>query len=172
MAMGMPLTPGPFGSPRLNCVDCGQLVFGEVLKAFGHLVAWAAYDGQRGIAEGGEHLWGGPSVGPCLVFAAGDVADVMQTVLDPPMRPRQREQFVRSRLLSGQTGDRVDSLDGFLAAHDAFARDAADLRHTGPVRREEAVQRPGRLDLADLDPAVAFLDRFGVARVSRWGPRG
>ena len=114
-------------------------MLGEVLEAFDHLVTQTAYDRQRGIAEGGEYLWSRTDMGPCLVFAAGDVADVMETVLDPPMRSRQDEQFLGSRLLRGQTGDRVDSLDGFLAAHDAFARDPADLRHTGPVGCEEAV---------------------------------
>jgi hypothetical protein len=63
-----------------------------------------------------------------LVFAACDIAHVMKFVLDPPVRARQSKQFRGTGLLGGVTGNRVDRLNGFLAAHDAFARDAADLR--------------------------------------------
>jgi DDE family transposase len=36
--MPPPLSAGSFGSPRLNSLDCGETVLGEVLEAFDHLV--------------------------------------------------------------------------------------------------------------------------------------
>jgi hypothetical protein len=44
------------------------------------------------------------------------------------------------------------------------------LCHTGPERRQKRAQRRGGFDLAGLDPAVAFLDRFGTPEVSRSRP--
>jgi hypothetical protein len=54
------------------------------------------------------------------------------------------------RSLSAQAGDRVDSLDGLLAAHNALAGDATDLRHIGPERCQKRAQRGGRLNLPRL----------------------
>jgi hypothetical protein len=78
-----------------------------------------------------------PGMSAGLVLAACDIAHVMKFVLDPPVRPRQSQQFSGASLFGGVTGDRVDSLTGFLAAHDAFPGDAADLRQPGPVGRQE-----------------------------------
>jgi hypothetical protein len=69
-----------------------------------------------------------------------------------------------------RTSDRVDGLDGFLAAHDALAGDATDLRHTAPERRQKRVQRRGGINLSRLDSTVAFLDRFGAPEVRRRRP--
>jgi len=63
-------------------------VLGEVLEALGWFEAKATNDGQGGISQGGEYLWGMASVGPGLILAAGDIANVMQTVLDTPMPAR------------------------------------------------------------------------------------
>lgn len=60
-------------------------------------------------------------VGSRLVLAAGDIADVMQRVLDARMRARQCEKTFRSHLISGQAGNGVDRLHGGCAADDAFA---------------------------------------------------
>jgi hypothetical protein len=68
------------------------------------------------------------------------------------------------------TGDRVDGLNGFLAAHDAFPCNAADLRQPGPVGCQEFAQRGGGFDLSGLDPAVTFLDRFSAPKVRRRRP--
>src|ERR1700722_10590314 len=106
-------------------------------------------------------------MGACLVFMAADVAYVMKRVLDTPVRARQSQQLFSTRPLRGETGDRVDCLNGFLATYDALTRDAADLRHAGPERVQIFSQRRSRLQPSGLDPAMAFLNRFGSLEV-RW----
>jgi hypothetical protein len=136
-------------------------------KLFDHLVAKPSYEGEGGVAEGGEDLRRMTGMSACLVFSTCHIADVVQAVLDPPVRTRQREQLSGTRLLRGETGDRVDGLNGFLAAHDPFPADAANLRHPGPERRQMRAQRGGGFDLAGLDPALAFLDRLSPPEVRR-----
>jgi len=58
-------------------VDSGLAVLGEVFDTFNRLEAEAAKKRQLRIAQGGEHLRGVPRVGSSLIFAAGDIADVM-----------------------------------------------------------------------------------------------
>jgi hypothetical protein len=94
----------------------------------------------------------------------------VKPVLDPPVRARQSEQFSGTSLFGGVTGDRVDGLDGFLAAHDAFPCDATDLRQPGPIGCQKLAQRSGGFDLSGLDPAMTFLDRFGTPEVRRRRP--
>ena len=78
--------PGSFGSLTPDGLDGCQSVFGEVLEAFDHLEAEPSYEGERGVAASCEHLGGMPGVSAGVVFATGDVANVMKTVLDAPMR--------------------------------------------------------------------------------------
>jgi hypothetical protein len=154
----------------LNGCDRRQAVFGEVLETLDHLIAEPTDDRERGVAECGEYLRRMPGMSTGLVFAACDIAHVMKFVLDPPVRARQSKQLGGTGLLGGVTGDRIDSLNGFLASHDAFACDAADLLQAGPVGRQEFAQRGGGFDLSGLDPAMIFLDRFGTSEVRRRGP--
>ena len=65
------------------------------------------------------------------------------------------------RPLSGEAGNGVDRFNRFLVADDTLTRDAADLRGTGPKRAQISGQRRGRFQPAGLDPAMAFLNRFG-----------
>lgn len=77
---------GSFGSLPSNRLDRGEPMLGEVLEAFDHFVSEAPYEGERGIAARGEHFGRVPRMGACLIFTAADVAHVMKTVLDAPVR--------------------------------------------------------------------------------------
>ena len=106
-------------------------------------------------------------VGWRVVLAAGDIADVVQLVLDAPMRARQGEKTFRPRRISGQAGDGVHRLHGGFAAHDAFAGETADLGQTALGWRQMLGQRGRDFQPASLDPAMAFLDGFRMPQV-RW----
>ena len=56
-----------------------------MLEAFDGLEAEAPDDGERGVAQGGEGLRGVFGAGAGVVFAAGDIADPVQSVLDAPV---------------------------------------------------------------------------------------
>jgi len=77
---------GSFGSLPSNRIDRGEAMFGEVLEAFHDFVSEAPYEGQRGISARGEHLGRVPCMGARLIFTAADVAHIMKTVLDAPVR--------------------------------------------------------------------------------------
>ena len=77
-------------------------------------------------------VWCCTGVGSRLILAPGDIADVVQLILDAPMPARQREQAFRPRLVSGQAGGGVNCPGTGLAAHDTLACDPAHLRQTGP----------------------------------------
>ena len=76
---------GSFGSPPTNRLDCGEPMLGEVLEALDDFVSEAAYQGQRGIAERGEHFRRMTRMGARLIFTTADIAYVMKTILDAPM---------------------------------------------------------------------------------------
>jgi len=78
--------PGSFGSPPLNRLDRREPILGEVFEAFDYFVSEAPDNGQRGVAASGEHFRRMPGMGACLVFTTADIAYVMKTVLDPPVR--------------------------------------------------------------------------------------
>ena len=61
-------------------------MFSEVFEAFDRFVSEAAYDGQGGVAERGEDFRCVTRVGARLVFTAADIANVMKTILDAPVR--------------------------------------------------------------------------------------
>lgn len=49
----------------------------------------ASDGGEGGVAQGGEHLGCCVGVGSSLILSPGDVAHIVQAVLDPPMGMRQ-----------------------------------------------------------------------------------
>src|SRR3954467_392444 len=100
--MGATPRTGSFGSLAADGVDGGLAVLGEVFEAFDRLEAQPPQERQRRISQGGEQLRGVASVGARLILAAGNIADIMQLVLDAPMLARQFEQACGTRLLSGQ----------------------------------------------------------------------
>jgi hypothetical protein len=145
-------------------------MLGEVLEAFDGFETKATNDGQRGISQGGEHLRSMACVGPCLILSACDVANIVQTILDTPMCPRQRQELIRSRLLGSQTCNGVDGFGAFLVPNDTLAGNAAHLRETSPGRGQEGGQRSGCFQPPGLDPTVTFLDGLSASKIRRRRP--
>ena len=75
-------------------------------------VAGAVEDAGDGVADGGEQAGGLPGAQPGGVFAEGDVAPVMQTVLYSPVAAVAVEQEFRAGLGGGERGDGQDGLAG------------------------------------------------------------
>ncbi len=96
------------------------------------------------------------------------ITNVMKTVFDAPVRARQSQQLFSTRPLRGETGDRVDCLNGFLAAYDALANGRPAQRRT--IAGSDIPPATSRLQPPGLDPAVALFNRFGRLEVSRRGP--
>jgi len=92
-------------------------------------------DGE--VAAGGEGLGDGASPHLGAVLLEGDVAHMVETVLDAPVPPSQREECLGVSVLGAQAGDVVAEVDiggdDLLATDDeAVALDAADLAEMGP----------------------------------------
>ena len=161
---------GSFGSLLADRLDGFVLVCGEVVERFGWGEAAASDEGEGGVAQGGEDLGCCAGAGSPLILSPGDVADIVQAVLDPPVGTRQGEQARRRGLGGGQAGDGIDGLGTLFAVQPALAGQAADLRHAGPGRREMRGQGRGHLDAAGLDPAMGFVAGSGRLAVRRWRP--
>ena len=118
---------------------------------------------QGGIADRGEQVAGDPGVQPILVV--GDVADVVQAVLDRPMAPQAGRDGRRARLLRPQAAEprvRLDLLPGRRGRRSPRAADQAGLSDPGPavLTLQVAAEVPGleRPQLPPLDPPVALLE--------------
>ena len=131
---------GSFGSLVHNDGDGLAAVFGEVFEALDDFQSDPAYQCQSGVTARREDLRRVADVGARLILAAGHVADVMQPVFDGPVRPRQRQQLGWPGLFGFEAGDRTHGLDRLPPAHDAFARDTADLRRSLPLRCQQITQ--------------------------------
>jgi hypothetical protein len=150
--------------------DCGLTVFGKVFEAFNRFEAKATNDRQSGIAQSREYLWSMSRVGPRLIFPAREVANVVETVLNPPMRARQRQEVIGASLLCGQTCNGVDGLGAFLAANDPLTGNAAHLRETRPGRGQKRGQRCGRLQTPGFNSAMTFLNCLSASKIRRRRP--
>ena len=145
-------------------------MFREVLDALHRLESEAAKDGERRVAQSGECLWRMAGVGACLILTVGDVAHVVQAVLDTPVFAGQGEQTLGTGPVGGQAGDGVDRLGGGVAAYDALACQAAHLREAAPSRCQVFSDAGGDLQPAGFYPAMRLLDRFGLSEVRRRRP--
>lgn len=67
----------------------------------------ATQEGDGRVAEGGHGLGCGAAADRAAILVESDVPHPMQTVLDPPMSPRQSQQPPRSRLVRRETGDQI-----------------------------------------------------------------
>jgi hypothetical protein len=83
-----------FGSSPTGRLDRRGPVLCEVFEALDHFVTEAAYECQSGIAERGEHFRRVTGMSPRLILAATDIAHVMKTVFDAPVRACQSQQLV------------------------------------------------------------------------------
>jgi hypothetical protein len=61
-------------------------MLGEMFEALNDFVSETAYRGQGCIAERGQHLRCVTGMSTGLIFPAADIANVMKTVLDSPVR--------------------------------------------------------------------------------------
>lgn len=144
-------------------------VFGEVLVALDGFEAETPDEGQGGVAEGGEDLGSIGGAGAALVFAAGDVANMVEAVLDAPVGARQLEKPFGPGLVARQAGDGVDDLDAFLGPDGTAPGDAADLGDTGPAV-EIFGQAGAAFQATDFQAAVALAGGFVAVEVRRWRP--
>src|SRR3954465_4401266 len=111
------LNPGSFGSLTDSCIERLLSMLGEVLEALHRLSARASDDGQGGVADCRQHLWGGAGAGSALILTTGNVAHVMQAVLDAPMAARDSQQRSGVGDVGREAGDGVDRLDAFDPTH-------------------------------------------------------
>ena len=72
--------------------------------------ATAMNEGDGQIAQRGHGLRSRACAQARTIFAKGDIAHIMQAVLDAPMAPRQIEEASRTGLDGGEVGDEVDHL--------------------------------------------------------------
>src|SRR5512135_2848579 len=88
--------------------------------------AQARNEGDGQIAQRGHDLRSRASAQARTGFTKGDIAHVMQTVLDTPMAPLQIEEASRTGRDGSEVGDEVDPLWGGLTsfAHGHGARQA------------------------------------------------
>ena len=107
-------------------------------------------DGQ--IAQRGHGLRSRACAQARTIFAKGDIAQIMQAVLDAPMAPRQIEEASRTGLDGGEVGDEVDHLLSRLArfAHRDRARQARHLTDQRPVGSQIVVHATTDLDRAEV----------------------
>jgi len=121
-------------------------------------VACEAQCADREVAAGREGA--GPVAGEGLgaVFVVGDVADVVDAVLDAPVASDERVELFWACLVSGEAGEVVGGLgrDRFVVERCPFAVDPHDL--VG-VREQAARRRRGRC-CAVIDAAVTAAGRF------------
>src|SRR5829696_2889805 len=101
-----------------------------------------AEQADRGVAQGGHHVWAGAGADLGAVLVEGDVPDPVGSVLDAPvaLNPRGENCWRRGEVVGG--GDHVDDLDVLLARPRGVA--PANVIHAGAVKTLIArwVRRP------------------------------
>src|SRR5438270_3904723 len=122
--------------------------------------AEAMNEGDGQIAQGGHDLRNRASTQTGAVFPKGNVAHVMQAVLNTPMTTHQVEEASRAGLNLSEVGDKVDRLLGGLAglAQRDAARQASHLTHQRPGRSQIVVHATTDLDGAGLDASTMQID--------------
>src|SRR5207245_991321 len=90
------------------------------------------------------------------VFAQDDVAAPVQRVLDPPMVPPQREEFLEGGSLGRQAGDGVSDFAADLAGTFADPLDPAELSNAGPIQMRGTLAADP--EASCLDVVMALLD--------------
>ena len=130
----------------------------------------AAHDGDGRVGQAGEISGQVTHVGPASVFVVGEVAHVVQAVLDMPVVAHQFEQLLGSGALCAERGEAPGHLDAALAGLEdlAFALDAHGL--ASPVEVGVAVPLgSGEVDdgaASALDAAMALVDGFVPERIA------
>ena len=106
-----------------------------------------------------------PCADAAAVLGEGDVADVVEAVLDTPVGAGKLEQTLWPGLLGREACDQIDDLDGLAAADLAAALEPGDLGQPRPFKIRHRLGRDG--DPPGLDAAMLLLDRGGLKQIRR-----
>lgn len=118
------------------------------------------------VAEQGVVVWRLAFADAAGIFAEGYIPDVVQPVLDVPMRADQVRQALRRCVAAWKAGDVVFDFAAVLGGESPLTRDSDDLPQARPVG--QARQVGAGLDQAHFQTAVAFVDCGGRApQISR-----
>ena len=110
------------------------------------------------VSHRGKHPGAMPLAHLGAILVEGDIAHPMETVLDAPMAPIERQQLAGRGLLGGEVGDDAHPFGtlfpGFPVGDPAF--DQTGLADVGEI--EIAVQRGGGADRALLDAPMGLIE--------------
>ncbi len=97
--------------------------------------------GDSQIAQSGQKLRSRASMHTRAIFPKGDIAHIMQGILDTPMTAVQIEETLGTGLQNGQIGDEIHDFLGGLAglANRYRAGDTSYLTHQWPTGSQVVV---------------------------------
>ena len=146
----------------------GLLSMGIVAMGLGQVTepALITDDGDGGIGHGGEIAGQVADMSAAAVFVPGEVADVMESILDFPVTTDQSHQALGVGLCGGQRGQAVSHLAAGGAGLDvgALALDAEGLAAMGQVGIAVPLLA-GQVEAAaaaGFDAPVGLVDGFGL----------
>ena len=115
---------------------------GEVASRSSNLRgATAMNEGDGQIAQRGHGLRSRACAQASTIFAKGDIAHIMQAVLDAPMAPRQIEEASRTGLDGGEVGDEVDHPPSWSCPFCVRSRSVSSVPPDEPAARREPDSR-------------------------------
>lgn len=118
------------------------------------------------VADAGQHARAVAGADLAAILVEGHIAHPMQTVLDAPMTPIERQQALRRGLGGCEIGDQPGPFERVFTGP-ARGYLAFDQGHLADMRKAHiGVERGGGADRAAFDPAMAFIDG-GVLRGGR-----
>jgi len=115
-------------------------------------------NGYDEIAHGCHGLRGGTASNATGVLAKGDVAHVVQLILNRPVHSTQAEQVRWSGPLRRQAGDPVMHLGMPVRVSLSLMDESTDLRQTRPGHRF-SLQSNSCVECPNIDPAMAAVNR-------------
>jgi len=131
---------------------------GEMAKtgrAIGHAVAMQ--HGHHEVAHSRHRLWRPSSPNTTRVFAQGDVAHIVQLVLNRPMRSTQAEQVRGAGPLWGQAGDLVVHFGVPASPALRLMHQPTHLGQAGPVDRGRVRVGSG-MERPKVDPPMPIIN--------------
>lgn len=150
---------------RANKRQGGEWVLYEAVDGLGYEFVPGAAPNQsyRQVAQRGKILRRMAGANPASVLSHAHVTNIMQPVLNRPVLAAERQQPLRIRSQTGQTGNRQHDFNRRFAFNRAFPRDAANLLNARPGKPRRKVCQ--RFDASHFDAAVAFVMRRGGLQV-------
>lgn len=130
--------------------------------------AWRSGQAQEGdheVSQARHHLRAMAFAHLASVFVEGDIAHVVQAVLDRPVASGERQQLLGRALVGGAAGqagnDLALDLDGLAGA--AMLANPFDLEDLAAVGKRDVVVERGRgPDAANVDARMAFVGRLSL----------